>query len=70
MQRDFAKTFSNRTRRNEFKLNESKFRSDIRKKFLTLRVLRQWNRLCRKILDVPSLGVYEASLDGALGKLV
>ncbi|KFV05843.1 hypothetical protein N340_14102, partial [Tauraco erythrolophus] len=43
---------------------------DIRKKFFTLRVVRQWNRLPREVVDAPSLAVFKARLDEALGNLV
>ncbi|KFQ76243.1 hypothetical protein N337_10077, partial [Phoenicopterus ruber ruber] len=55
---------------NEFKLKEDRFRLDTRKKFLTLRVVRHWNRLPKEVLDAPSLEVLEARLDGALSNLV
>ncbi|KFO55213.1 hypothetical protein N302_15057, partial [Corvus brachyrhynchos] len=55
---------------NGFKLEESKFRLDIRKKFFTLRVVRHWNRLPREIVDAPSLEVFKARLDAALSNLV
>jgi len=33
-------------------------------------VVRCWNRLPRKVVDAPSLEVFKARLDGALGNLV
>jgi len=61
---------SNRTRGNGSKLKEGRFRLDIRKKFFTMRVVKHWNRLPREAVDVPSLAVFKARLDGALSTLV
>ena len=43
---------------------------DVRGKFFTERVVRCWNRLLREAVDAPSLEVFKARLDGALGSLV
>ena len=42
---------------------------DIRGKFFAVRVVRCWNRLPRLVVDAPSLEVFKARLDGALGSL-
>ena len=43
---------------------------DVRGKFFIKRVVRCWNRLPREVVDAPSLEVFKARLDGALGSLV
>ncbi|KFP97349.1 hypothetical protein N330_13967, partial [Leptosomus discolor] len=52
---------------NGSKLKEGRFRLDIRKKFFTVRAVRHWHRLPREAVDTPSLAVFKAGLDGALG---
>ena len=51
-------------------MRERSFRLDIRSKFFTMRAVRCWNRLPRETVDTPSLKVFKARLDGALGSLV
>lgn len=52
------------------KLEEGRFRLDIRKKFFTIRMVSQWNRLPRGLVEAPSLEGFKAKLDVALGNLV
>ncbi|KGL90609.1 hypothetical protein N301_11194, partial [Charadrius vociferus] len=55
---------------NGFKPEEGRFILDIRKKFFTVRVVRRRNRLPREAVAAPSLEVFKARLDVALGSLV
>ena len=66
----FIRACNDKMRGNGFKLEEGRFRLDIRKKFFTVRVVRHWNRLPREAVDAPSLEAFKARLDGALSNLV
>ncbi|KFQ77896.1 hypothetical protein N335_04673, partial [Phaethon lepturus] len=55
---------------NGFKLKESRFRLDIRKKFLAMRVVKHWPRLPGEVVDAPSLETFQVRLDGALSNLI
>ena len=66
----FERVDNSRTRGNGFKLREGRFRLDLRGKFFTKRVVRCWHRLPREVEDAPSLEMFKARLDGALGSLV
>jgi len=65
-ERFFTRAYTDRTRGNGFKLKKGRFRLDIRKNFLTARVVRHWNRFPREGVDVPSLEMFKARLDRAL----
>ena len=66
----FERVGNNRTRGNGFNFREGRFRLDVRGKFFTMRVVRCWHRLPREAVDAPSLEVFKARLDGALGSPV
>jgi len=66
----FVRACSNRTRGNSFKMEEGRFRLDIRKKFFAVRMVRHWNRLPSEVADAPSLEAFKARLDGTLSKLI
>ena len=66
----FIRAGSCRVRGNSFKLEEGRFRLDIRKKFFTVRVVRHWSRLPSEVVDAPSLEAFKARLDGAVSNLV
>jgi len=56
-------------RENGFKLEEGRFRLDIRKKIFTARVMRHWNRLPSEVVNTPYLEAFKARLDGTLHNL-
>ena len=66
----FESEDNSRTRGNDFKLKEGRIRLDVWEKFFTMTVVRCWNGLPREAVDAPSLQVFKARLDGALGTLV
>jgi len=66
----FSRACCNRTRGKGSKLKEGRFRLDIRKKFIMIRVVKHWNRLRRKVVDAPSLETFKARLDMALRNLI
>jgi len=49
------------------KLKEGRFRLGVWGKFFTEGMVRSWNRLPREAVDVSSLEVFQARVDGALG---
>lgn len=49
---------ADRTRGKRLKLKEGIFRLGIRKRYSTVRVVRQWNRLLRDVVDALSLKTF------------
>jgi len=52
--RPFSSVCGDRTRGNDFKLKEGRFRLHIRKKYFTVKVIKHWNRLPSYVVDAPS----------------
>ena len=59
-----------RTRGNGLKLNQGRFRLDIKNSFFGERVVRHWNRLPRVAVGAPSLEVFKKRVDMALQDVV
>lgn len=43
---------------------------EILEEILTVRVVKEWNRLPREVLDAPTMEAFKARLDEALGNLI
>jgi len=62
----FSQVTNDRMRGNALKLCQGKFRSDIRKNFLTESDVKHWKRLPREVLESSSLEVLKKCVDMAL----
>ncbi|KFP89853.1 hypothetical protein N311_10772, partial [Apaloderma vittatum] len=70
VERLFTRPCSNRMRGNGFKLEQGRFRLDVRKTFFTMRVVKHWHKFPREMVEAPSLETFKIRLDGALSNLI
>lgn len=49
---------------------KQRFQLEIRKNFFTMRIVKHWSRLARKVLQFPSLEVFRAQLVETLCNLI
>ena len=65
-----SQVISDRTGENSLKLHQWRFRLDVRKNFLTERIIKHCNRLPREMPEAPSLAVFTKHVDVALRDMV
>ncbi|KAG9466777.1 hypothetical protein GDO78_016145 [Eleutherodactylus coqui] len=59
-----------KTRSNGMKLKGRRHKLDIRKNFLTVRLINEWNRLPWEVVSFPSMEVFKQRLDKYLSGMI
>lgn len=55
----FSAMSGDRMQGNSLKLHQGKFRTDIRRKLFTERVVKHWNKLPKEMIKAPFLSVFK-----------
>lgn len=66
----FSHVTGDRTRGNGLKLHHASFILDIRKNFLTERVVKHWKRVPRELMELLSLEVFTKHVDMAIKDMI
>ena len=66
----FSKAPEGRTRSNGWKLIKERSNLELRRNFLTVRTINQWNNLPPEVVNAPTLEVFKKRLDSHLSEMV
>ena len=66
----FSLPSEDRTRSNGLKLQQGRFRLDVRRQFLTVRVVKHWNKLPWEVVESPSLEIFKSKLHRHLSGMI